>query len=658
MKISLPIIKLLIMAIALSCRIQTKVESLRFNFPLFNETNESDLIKHGSYVVLNAIQVTPDVRGGPLTNHSGRALYKKRFRLWTKDKNATFDTTFLINVSNQTDPGGEGLAFVLTADTPPPADSHGQWLGLVNGSTNGSASSKIVAVELDTRKSFPEDLDSNHVGLNVNSISSVVQESLTGHGIRISAGSSLAVHIRYDGKNLSVYVSTDKKADPLQDPRNLVFSHAIDLSAYLPEKVYVGFSASTGNETELNCVQSWRFEGLDIGGDSKLLWLWITIPIASVVLAGMLFGSVRYLRSRSKEGEENPSDIEAEIDHCAINPRKFKLRELKKATNHFSPQNKLGQGGFGMVFKGSWKNRDIAVKRVSEKSHQGKQEFISEIKTIGNLNHKNLVKLLGWCYEKKEFLLVYEFMPKGSLDRYLFLEDRTTKRGSSTLGWESRMNIVRGLSHALEYLHNGCDNRILHRDIKASNVMLDSDFNPKLGDFGLARAIQQSEMTHHSTKEIAGTPGYMAPETFLNGRATVETDVYAFGVLMLEVVSGKKPTHFSKEQNYNNSIVNWLWELYRKGTIFESADPRLEGDFEEEEMKSVLLLGLACCHPDPNKRPSMRTVLKVLTGEMHPPDVPKERPAFVWPTMPPSFSDLDYSLTGSQINSLTEITGR
>lgn len=651
MKLSLAC-KLLFLILTIACKIQTQVKCLEFDFPEFTESNDSDLIRENSYIVLGAIQVTPDVRGGSLTNHAGRALYKKPFRLWSKDKKATFNTTFVINISNQTDPGGEGLAFVLTPEETAPQNSSGMWLGLVNETTNRTLESRIVAVEFDTRKSYPGDLDGNHVGLNVNNINSVVQESLSSRGITIISGVSFTAHVRYDGKNLSVYVSRNLE---VYEERNLVFSREIDLSAYLPETVYVGFTASTSNFTELNCVKSWRFEGLDIDGNQNMLWLWIFIPIVCVLVIGGFLGAL-FLRSRSKAGETNP-DIEAELDNCAVNPQKFKLRELKRATGNFNPENKLGQGGFGMVFKGKWEGRDIAVKRVSEKSHQGKQEFISEITTIGNLNHRNLVKLLGWCYERKEFLLVYEYMPNGSLDRYIFLGDKSR----SNLTWETRKNIIRGLAQALEYLHNGCEKRILHRDIKASNVMLDSDFNAKLGDFGLARMIQQSEMTHHSTKEIAGTPGYMAPETFLNGRATVETDVYAFGVLMLEVVSGKKPSYVlvkENESNYNNSIVNWLWELYRNGTIMEAADPRMGSLFAEEELKSVLLLGLACCHPNPNQRPSMKTVLKVLTGETSPPYVPTERPAFVWPAMPPSFSDIDYSLTGSQINSLTELTGR
>ncbi|CAL9234611.1 unnamed protein product [Arabidopsis halleri] len=647
-----PACKLLFLILTITCKIETQVKCLKFNFSKFN--GDSDLYLNYSDIAFEALQVTPEARGAPITNLSGRTVYKDRFRLWRKGKKSTFNTTFVINIQNQTEFGGEGLAFVLTPEKNVPQNSSGMWLGLMNERTNGTRESRIVAVEFDTRKSHPDDLDGNHVGLNVNNINSVVQESLSSRGITINSSIDFTAHVQYDGMNLSVYVSRNPE---VHDQRNLVFSWPIDLSAYLPENVYIGFTASTSDFTQLNCVKSWSFEGLEVDGDRNIwLWsLWIITPIVCAVVIGSFLGGL-YLRSRSKAGETNP-DIEAELDNCGAHPQKFKLRELKRATGNFNAENKLGQGGFGMVFKGKWEGRDIAVKRVSEKSRQGKQEFISEIKTIGNLNHKNLVKLLGWCYERKEFLLVYEYMPNGSLDRYVFVEDKS----SSNLKWETRKHIIRGISQALEYLHNGCEKRILHRDIKASNVMLDSDFNSKLGDFGLARMIQQSEMTHHSTNEIAGTPGYMAPETFLNGRATVETDVYAFGVLMLEVVSGKKLSYVlvkENESNYKNSIVNWLWELYRNGTIMDAADPRMGSLFDEEEMKSVLLLGLACCHPNPNLRPSMKTVLNVLTGETSPPDVPTERPAFVWPVMPPSFGVVDYSLTGSQDITLTELTGR
>ncbi|WZZ22962.1 hypothetical protein YC2023_124349 [Brassica napus] len=469
--------KLLFLILTIACKIQTQVKCWEFDFPTFEASNDSYLIRVNSYIVLGAIQVTPDTRGGSLTNHAGRALYNKPFKLWNKDKKATFNTTFVINISNQTDPGGEGLAFVLTPETTAPQNSSGMWLGLVNETTNRTLGSKIVAVEFDTRKSHPDDLDGNHVALNVNNINSVVQESLTGRGIKIDSGVDFTAHVRYDGNNLSVYVSRNNSE--VYNQRNLVFSRAIDLSASLPETVYVGFTASTSNYTELNCVRSWSFEGLQIDGDGSKLWVWIIVPIVCLVVIGAILGLL-FLRSRSRAGETSP-DIEAELNNCATNPQKFKLRELKRATGNFSHENKLGQGGFGMVFKGKWE------------------------------------------------------------------------------------------------------------------------------------------------------------------------------------VSGKKPSYVldkENQSNYNNSIVNWLWELYRNGNIMDAADPRMGSSFNVDEMKSVLLLGLACCHPNPNQRPSMKTVLKVLTGETSPPDVPTERPAFVWPAMPPSFSDVDYSLTGSQINSVTELTGR
>jgi serine/threonine protein kinase len=230
---------------------------------------------------------------------------------------------------------------------------------------------------------------------------------------------------------------------------------------------------------------------------------------------------------------------------------------------------------------------------------------------------------------------------------------------------ERRHAIIYGVAQALDYLHNGCEKRVLHRDIKSSNIMLDSGFNAKLGDFGLARTIQQSENTHHTTKVIAGTPGYMAPETFLTGRATVETDVYAFGVLVLEVVSGRKPGNRNEEQsNYNinnNNSLYWLWDLYRQGRILDAVDSRLKKEFDEEEemLSIILILALACCHPNPHQRPSMRTVLQVLKGEVPPPVVPTERPAFMWPAMPPSFKDDRENIpSGGQLDQFTELTGR
>ncbi|KAK8468237.1 hypothetical protein PHAVU_007G260400 [Phaseolus vulgaris] len=447
----------------------------------------------------------------------------------------------------------------------------------------------------------------------------------------------------------------------------LLVTPPLNLSSFLQQEVYFGFSASTSNYTQQNCVRSWELSGDDIrDNDKSLLWVYVTVPtvIVFVIIGGLVIFFLRRKKSGHVEGPEDAFQrIEDQIQYSSMAPKKFRLKEITKATGGFSPQNKLGQGGFGTVYKGLLENKEVAVKRVSKNSRQGKQEFVAEVTTIGSLHHRNLVKLTGWCYENREFLLVYEFMPNGSLDKYLFGDFFFGNCGleggySLTLNWETRHRVIHGVAQALDYLHNGCEKRVLHRDVKASNIMLDSDYNAKLGDFGLARTIEKRNETHHSTKEIAGTPGYMAPETFLTGRATVETDVYAFGVLVLEVVCGKRPGNVYAQDDYKNSIVYWVWDLHGKGKVVRGVDGRLKKEeIKEEEVECVLVLGLACCHPNPHQRPSMRTVLQVLNGEAPPPEVAKERPVFMWPAMPPSFKDAkDSSLIQGTL--LTEIIGR
>ncbi|KAL6499658.1 hypothetical protein OROGR_027568 [Orobanche gracilis] len=662
-----------LLALSFSFITLTQVSSLYFNFPTFKPEDENShlLLSKNSKIYLDAIQITPDIRG-EIVDYSGRAFYKKPFRLWSKKNNnkmAAFNTTFVLNINPQTSPGGEGLAFILTADRSLPQNSAGQWLGIVNSATNGTSQAAILAVEFDTRKSSSDDGPDNHVGININSIRSITQVPLINTRVNISSGINVTMRIQYENDVITVFGSMTGTSNGSME--TLLVSPPLNLSSYLQEVVYLGFSASTSNYTQLNCVRAWEFNGVDIAdGDKNLVWVWITLPIIAVIVIG---GLILFLVFRQrKRRAENPEDvyprIEDQIQHSSIAPKKFQLKEMKKATGGFSPQNKLGEGGFGTVYKGVLgNNMEVAVKRVSENSRQGKQEFIAEVTTIGSLHHRNLVKLIGWCYERRELLLVYEFMPNGSLDKYLFGDQKLGNNSigwglSSTLNWEIRHSVIHGVAQALDYLHNGCEKRVLHRDIKASNIMLDSDYNAKLGDFGLARTIQKRNETHHSTKEIAGTPGYMAPETFLTGRATVETDVYAFGVLVLEVVCGKRPGRMFAQDDYMNSIVYWVWELYGKGRIVSAVDSRISKEEEEikaEEVEDLLVLGLACCHPNPHRRPSMRTVLQVLNGEAPPPEVPQDRPAFMWPAMPPSFKeDEDSSLIQGSLTAFTDISGR
>ncbi|GLT38611.1 hypothetical protein SLA2020_128480 [Shorea laevis] len=648
----LRVLKLLIILICISI---VHVGCLDFSYPSFSNENASDFISSNfPYIIKNAIQVTPDdAREIDKQRRSGRVLYNQKLKLWDgpRGTKASFYSTFVFNINPWTSSGGEGLAFILTEDSSLPNHSAGQWLGIVNSTTVNLLN--IVAIEFDTKKSDSEDIDDNHVGVNIKSIYSIKQEPLIGHGVNLSSGEDITASIQYDAKSkkISVFVFSTRTGETGEGNfHNPVLNVHLDLSTQLPADVWVGFSASTGENTELNVVKSWNFSSFEIRvkNSINLLWLWIVIPVLVLIT---LFSWCFYFfywkrRSRKKQMEEDEWEIEQEIRSLSTAPQKFRLQELKDATRDFNVAYKLGKGGFGMVYKGILNNRDVAVKRILKNSRHGKQDFLAEVTTISNLHHRNLVKLFGWCYESNELLLVYEFMPNGSLDKFIFREADTI------LSWERRHGIICGVARALDYLHNGCERRVLHRDVKPSNIMLDSEFNARLGDFGLARTIQVNEKTHYSIKEIAGTPGYMAPESFHTRKATVETDVYAFGVLILEVVCGRKPEH-------EHGIVDWVWENYGMDRIGDVVDVRLNGDFKKGEAECIVRLGLACCHPNPYERPLMRTALQVLTGEAAAPVVLKEKPAFMWPAMaPPIRQEFAASISGGELTTTLDLSGR
>ncbi|KAF2312083.1 hypothetical protein GH714_028001 [Hevea brasiliensis] len=276
-------------------------------------------------------------------------------------------------------------------------------------------------------------------------------------------------------------------------------------------------------------------------------------------------------------------------------PREFSYKELRSATRCFNANRIIGHGAFGTVYKGILPETGdiVAVKRCSHNS-QGKNEFLSELSIIGTLRHRNLVRLQGWCHEKGEILLVYDLMPNGSLDKALF-EARTP------LPWPHRRKILLGVACALAYLHQECENQVIHRDVKTSNIMLDEGFNARLGDFGLARQIEHDKSPDATV--AAGTMGYLAPEYLLTGRATEKTDVFSYGAVVLE-----------------------------RRKIVMAADARLEGEFDENEMRRVLLVGLACSHPDPLARPTMRTVVQMFEGEAEVPIVPRAKPTMSFST--------------------------
>ncbi|CAF2090137.1 unnamed protein product [Brassica napus] len=286
----------------------------------------------------------------------------------------------------------------------------------------------------------------------------------------------------------------------------------------------------------------------------------------------------------------------------------FTWRQLEAATNNFDEANKLGEGGFGSVFKGGLSDGNIiAVKQLSSKSCQGNREFVNEIGMISGLNHPNLVKLYGCCVEKNQLMLVYEYMENNSLALALF------GKSSLKLKWEVRQNICVGIAKGLEFLHEGSTIRMVHRDIKTTNVLLDADLNAKISDFGLAR-LHEEEHTHISTK-IAGTVGYMAPEYALWGHLTEKADVYSFGVVAMEIVSGK--SNMKRKGSADHvSLINWAVTLQQRGDIMEIVDPTLEGDFNIKEAVRMIKVAFVCTNSSPSLRPTMSEAVRMLQGEI------------------------------------------
>uniref|UniRef100_A0A8R7QY82 non-specific serine/threonine protein kinase n=1 Tax=Triticum urartu TaxID=4572 RepID=A0A8R7QY82_TRIUA len=334
--------------------------------------------------------------------------------------------------------------------------------------------------------------------------------------------------------------------------------------------------------------------------------------IVGVVVLGLLaFAGIFVWRQKKRKLALEQEELYSIVGR----PNVLSYGELRSATENFSSNNLLGQGGYGSVFKGKLTDgRFVAVKQLSETSHQGKKEFATEIETISRVQHRNLVKLHGCCLEGNKPLLVYEYLENGSLDRALF------GKGKSNLDWSTRFEICLGIARGLAYLHEESSIRVVHRDIKASNVLLDANLNPKISDFGLAKLYDDQE-THVSTK-VAGTFGYLAPEYAMRGHVTEKVDVFAFGVVVLETLAGR-PNYYTTEDQSKVYIFEWVWELYEDGQPLDMLDPRLE-DFDSEEVLRAIKVALVCTQGSPHQRPPMSRVVAMLAGDVEAPDwVPK-----------------------------------
>uniref|UniRef100_A0A5B7A7L9 Putative cysteine-rich receptor-like protein kinase 2 n=1 Tax=Davidia involucrata TaxID=16924 RepID=A0A5B7A7L9_DAVIN len=362
-------------------------------------------------------------------------------------------------------------------------------------------------------------------------------------------------------------------------------------------------------------------------GSSKGNIIVIVAAVVSSVVAlvvGAVIGVYIWKQRKIQKKRKGPNDAEKLVKTLDDSSLNFKYSTLEKATESFDNANKLGQGGFGTVYKGVLPDgREIAVKRLFFNNKHRAGDFYNEINIISSVEHKNLVRLLGCSCSGPESLLVYEFLPNKSLDRFIF----DSNRGKS-LNWEKRYNIIIGTAEGLVYLHENSKNRIIHRDIKASNILLDSRLRAKIADFGLARSFQEDKS--HISTAIAGTLGYMAPEYLAHGQLTEKADVYSFGVLLIEIVTGRQNNR-SKALEYTDSLVAISWKHFQLGTMEELFDPNLmlhnyHNSSIKNEVLRVVHIGLLCTQEAPSLRPSMSKALVMLAKKDEPLPAPTNPP--------------------------------
>lgn len=528
---------------------------------------------------------------------------------------------------------GHGLVFIVVSKTGIDGVSSSQNLGFLNRTNDGNPNNHVFGVEFDVFKNQEfDDIDDNHVGINLNSLKSTVahsagywQDDRSGAAddkslkkLKLNNGENYQVWIDYSDSFMNVTMARVG----MKRPSNPLLSVPLNLSDIFEDEMYIGFTSSTGALVERHMILAWSFSDSNISLSESLIttglssfvlpkgsFLRSTGFIAGITVGGFVaialcavlcFCLMKRQRRRARERAEME---EWELEYW---PHRITYQEIEGATKGFSEENVIGVGGNGNVYKGVLPlGAEIAVKRISHEN-DGMREFLAEISSLGRLKHRNLVGFRGWCKrEKGSFMLVYDYMENGSLDKRVFDCDE-----SKMLGFEERIRILKDVSSGVLYLHEGWEAKVLHRDIKASNVLLDKEMNGRLGDFGLARMHGHGQLL--STTRVVGTVGYLAPEVVRSGRASAQTDVFGFGVLILEVMCGRRPIEEGKPP-----LVEWVWQLMVEGRLVNAIDEKLraKGEVNVEEAERVLHLGLLCAYPDPNARPTIRQVVKVLEGK-------------------------------------------
>lgn len=522
-------------------------------------------------------------------------------------------TSFIFSILPQTNPGpGSGLFLVLVNSTVVPTDQ---------------VESRYLVVEFDSGLN-PElgDPDDNHIGININGASRSSITRPAGYynsdeteeflPIELRSGKNIQAWIEFDWDNVEVNVTIAPAGEPR--PIKPLISFYDTQLIQKPNTVFFGFSAVRTSWIEEQRILAWSLKegGLardlntsdlpvfthQMNSDASLsIGLVVGIVVMSILIPLILFLGYVFKKRRGKEKIQ-----QWELQYW---PHRFSYKELSVATQGFSKNMLLGSGGFGKVYKGVLSNKsEVAVKCVNQDSKQGLKEFMAEISSIGRLQHKNIVHMRGWCKKgRHRLMLVYDYMPNGSLSGWIF-----GKSTSNHLNWETRRRVLVDVAEGLNYLHEEWHQLVLHRDIKPSNILLDSNMRGRLADFGLAKLYSQDQQRPVVTR-LVGTVGYMAPELVSSGPTTA-SDVYSFGVLLLEVACGRRTIEVD-----DRHLIGWVRGLAAQGIICEGADPRIEGEYKDEDMEILLNLGLSCCNVDRKLRPSMKEIVVKLTGLDKPP---------------------------------------